>query len=66
MIGVTPINGDWARLPIFLAELTGIHPTVEGIAVQAALLATFVAGAPGFLRNADRRPAGAADGGGQQ
>ena len=45
VIGVTPINGDWARLPIFVAELTGIHPTVEGIAVQAALLATFVAGA---------------------
>lgn len=45
VIGVTPINGDWARLPIFVAEMTGIHPTVEGIAVQAALLATFVAGA---------------------
>jgi high-affinity iron transporter len=45
VIGVTPINGDWARLPIFIAEMTGIHPTVEGIAVQAALLATFVAGA---------------------
>jgi len=45
VIGVTPINGDWARLPIFIAEMTGIHPTVQGIAVQAALLATFVAGA---------------------
>jgi high-affinity iron transporter len=45
VIGVTPISGDWARLPIFIAEMTGIHPTVEGIAVQAALLATFVAGA---------------------
>ena len=45
VIGVTPINGDWARLPIFIAEMTGIHPTVEGIAVQAALLATFVGGA---------------------
>ena len=45
VIGVTPINGDWARLPIFIAEMTGIHPTVQGIAVQAALLATFVGGA---------------------
>lgn len=45
VIGVTPIDGGWARLPIFIAEMTGIHPTVQGIAVQAALLATFVAGA---------------------
>jgi high-affinity iron transporter len=42
---VTPIEGDWARLQIFLAELTGIHPTREGIAVQAALLTIYVAGA---------------------
>jgi high-affinity iron transporter len=44
-IGVTPIHGDWARLPVFLAELTGIHPTQEGIAVQAALVVLYVAGA---------------------
>ena len=42
---VTPIEGDWARLPIFLAELTGIHPTREGILVQAVLLSVYVAGA---------------------
>ena len=30
VIGVTPIEGDWARLPIFLAELTGIHPDRPG------------------------------------
>lgn len=42
---VTPIDGDWARLPIFLAELTGIHPTREGILVQVALLSVYVAGA---------------------
>ena len=35
VIGVTPIEGEWARLPVFVAELTGIHPTVEGIVVQA-------------------------------
>ena len=44
VIGATPIEGDWARLPIFIAELTGIHPTVEGIAVQASLLAVYVLG----------------------
>lgn len=44
-IGATPIDDGWARLPIFLAEMTGIHPTVEGIAVQAALLAVYIAGA---------------------
>jgi hypothetical protein len=42
---VTPIEGGWARLPIFIAEMTGIHPTVQGIAVQLALLAIFAAGA---------------------
>jgi high-affinity iron transporter len=42
---VTPIEGDWARLQIFLAELSGIHPTREGIAVQAALLTIYIAGA---------------------
>ena len=36
VIGATPIEGDWARLPIFIAELTGIHPDREGIAVQAS------------------------------
>ena len=45
VIGSTPIDGEWARLPIFLAELTGIHPTVEGIAVQAALALVYIAGA---------------------
>lgn len=44
-IDATPIEGGWARLPIFLAELTGIHPTTEGIAVQAALLGVYALGA---------------------
>ncbi len=42
---VTPIDGGWARLPIFLAELTGIHPTRESIGVQLVLLAVYAAGA---------------------
>ena len=61
VIGATPIDDGWARLPIFLAEMTGIHPTVEGIAVQVALLAVYVAGAvwmfairPARLRRAGR------------
>jgi high-affinity iron transporter len=45
VIDSTPVEGDWARLPIFLAELTGIHPTTQGIAVQAALLGVYVLGA---------------------
>jgi high-affinity iron transporter len=45
VIDATPIEGGWARLPVFLSELTGIHPTTEGIAVQLALLGVYVLGA---------------------
>jgi high-affinity iron transporter len=45
VIDATPIEAGWARLPVFLAELTGIHPTTQGIAVQAALLAFYAVGA---------------------
>jgi high-affinity iron transporter len=45
LLAVTPIGGGWARLPVFAAELTGIHPTVQGIVVQAVLLAVFALGA---------------------
>ena len=44
-ISITPVQADWARLPIFLAELTGIHPTREGLTVQAVLLTVYVLGA---------------------
>ena len=44
-----PARGDAGRLgprlPVFLAELTGIHPTQEGLIVQAVLLAVYVLGA---------------------
>jgi high-affinity iron transporter len=43
MIAAHPVS--WPRLPVFLAELTGLHPTVQGIVVQCAMLAVFVAGA---------------------
>jgi high-affinity iron transporter len=36
---------DWPRLPVFLAELTGIHPTTQGLVVQAVFLAVYVVGA---------------------
>jgi high-affinity iron transporter len=42
-LAATPV--DWPRLPVFLAELTGIHPTSQGLIVQAALLAVYVLGA---------------------
>ncbi len=45
VIDATPIEGGWARLPVFLAELTGIHPTTQGIVVQLALLGVYVLGA---------------------
>jgi high-affinity iron transporter len=33
------------RLPVFLAELTGIHPTKQGLLIQAVLLGIYVFGA---------------------
>jgi high-affinity iron transporter len=44
VVTVTPVEAGWARPPIFIAELTGIHPTVEGLAVQAGLLALYLLG----------------------
>jgi high-affinity iron transporter len=45
MVNATPVQAGWARPPVFVAELTGIHPTRESLLVQAVLLAIFVAGA---------------------
>ena len=44
-VSITPVQADWARLPVFLAELTGIHPTREGLTVQGVLLSVYVLGA---------------------
>ena len=63
LIAVNPIEDGWARLPIFLAELTGIHPTVQGVAVQAGLLAIYLLGAIwwfGVRPMRQRRAAGSA------
>src|SRR3954470_3487425 len=43
LVAATPVS--WPRLPVFLAELTGIHPTSQGLVVQAVLLGVYVVGA---------------------
>jgi high-affinity iron transporter len=45
LVAATPVHAGLARPPVFVAELTGIHPTRESLLVQAVLLAIFVAGA---------------------
>jgi high-affinity iron transporter len=45
VLSVTPVNSTLVRLPVFAAELTGIHPTVQGLVAQGILLAVFIAGA---------------------
>ena len=45
VVAITPVHAGWARLPVFVAELTGIHPTRQGLIAQAILLAVFIAGA---------------------
>lgn len=56
VIGVTPTSGF--RLPVFLAELTGIHPTQQSLIAQAVMLAVYAAGAAyvfAYLPRRDRR-----------
>jgi high-affinity iron transporter len=43
LVTATPVS--WPRLPVFLAELTGVHPTVQGLVVQGALLGVYALGA---------------------
>lgn len=43
LVAATPVDGF--RLPIFLAEMTGIHPTVQSLLVQLVMLIVFAAGA---------------------
>jgi high-affinity iron transporter len=44
-IAVTPVASGLARPPIFIADLTGIHPTREGLVAQAAVLLIYALGA---------------------
>jgi high-affinity iron transporter len=43
IVHATPVASP--RLPVFLAELTGIHPTKEGLYVQGAMILVFALGA---------------------
>ena len=45
LLAATPVHAGWARLPVFVAELTGIHPTRRACSSQAALLASSSLGA---------------------
>jgi high-affinity iron transporter len=45
VITATPVHAGWVRLPVFVAELTGIHPTTQGLIAQGILLAIFAFGA---------------------
>ena len=45
VVSATPVHAGWARPPVFVAELTGIHPTQQGLWTQAVLLAVFASGA---------------------
>src|SRR3954471_22671425 len=35
IVAATPVHSGWARPPVFVSELTGIHPTEEGLITQA-------------------------------
>jgi high-affinity iron transporter len=43
-IPTTPLHG-WPQMPIFLAEATGYHPTVQTVTAQAILAAVYLLGA---------------------
>lgn len=44
LVAITPVDAEWARLPVFVAELTGIHPSMQGLIAQGVLLGIFVLG----------------------
>lgn len=43
-IAVTPVASSLARPPIYVAELTGIHPTQQGLFAQLILLLIYIFG----------------------
>jgi high-affinity iron transporter len=53
LLAAHPVS--WPRLPVFLAELTGVHPTTQGLAVQGALLAALGASAAWALARGPAR-----------
>lgn len=42
VIGITNLTGSLPRLPIYLSQATGYHPTLETIVAQLLLLAVYV------------------------
>ena len=44
VISITPVQAGWPRLPVFVAELTGIHPSTQGLIAQGVLLTIFIVG----------------------
>jgi high-affinity iron transporter len=66
ILGATSLIGIVPRLPYLLAEMTGIHPTLETILAQLALTAVYATGLVALVikrparrqaREAHRRPA---------
>jgi high-affinity iron transporter len=44
LINATSLIGSFPRLPRLVAELTGIHPTVETLTAQGSLLSIYILG----------------------
>lgn len=62
VIGITNLTGSLPRLPIYLSQATGYHPTLETIIAQLLLLAVFaLAGLWVFLIARRRRGPGQAE-----
>ena len=56
LLNATSLIGVVPRLPLVLADLTGLHPTVETLAAQAVLAGIYLAGAV-YMRLSARCPA---------
>ena len=57
-ISVTPVASSLARPPVYIAELTGIHPTQQGLFAQLILLLIYIFGIVYvFAWRPSRRPA---------
>lgn len=62
VIGITNLTGSLPRLPIYLSQATGYHPTLETIIAQLLLLAAYaLAGLWAFLLSRRRRGPGASE-----
>jgi high-affinity iron transporter len=59
VVGITNLTSSVPRLPIYLAQATGYHPTFETIAAQLVLIAAYIATAVWVLLLARRRSHGA-------